>query len=72
VPKPYSFVPWGLALSKKQTPQVVEKVEKSKEQMEGLGSSVALRRQTLFPPESGRNSIVIRCFSELWPKRVAI
>jgi hypothetical protein len=62
----------GLALSEKQTPQVVEKVEKPKEQIEGLESSFVLRRQTLFPPESGRNSIVIRCPSELWKNHVAI
>ncbi len=51
VPKPYSFVPLGLALSEKQTPQVVEKVEKPKEQMEGWELSVVLRRQTLYPTE---------------------
>ena len=34
----------GLALTEKQTPQVVEKIEKPKEQMEGLESSVMLRR----------------------------
>jgi hypothetical protein len=39
----------GLALSEKQIPQVVEKVEKPQEQMEGLESSVVLRRQTLYP-----------------------
>jgi hypothetical protein len=38
-------------LSEKQTPQVVEKVEKPKEQMEGLEASVVLRRQTLFATE---------------------
>jgi len=41
----------GLALSEKQTPQVVEKIEKPKEQMEGLESSIVLRRQTLYPTE---------------------
>jgi len=41
----------GLALSEKQIPQVVEKIEKPKEQMEGLESSVVLRRQTLYPTE---------------------
>jgi hypothetical protein len=41
----------GLALSEKQTPQVVEKIEKPKEQIEGLESSVVLRRQTLYPTE---------------------
>ena len=35
--------------------------------MEDVESSVALRRQTLFPPKSGRNSIMIHCFSELRP-----
>jgi hypothetical protein len=72
VPKPYSFVSLGLALTEKQNPQVVEKIETPKEQIEGVESSIVLRRQTLFPPESGRNSIVIRCLSGLWPKRVAI
>jgi hypothetical protein len=48
VPKPYSFVPWGLALSEKQTPQVIEEVEKPNEQMEGLESSVVFRRQMLY------------------------
>jgi hypothetical protein len=33
--------------------------------MENVESNVALRRQSLFPPKRGRNSIVIRCFSEL-------
>jgi hypothetical protein len=33
----------GLALSEKQIPQVVEKIEKPQEQMEGLESSVVLR-----------------------------
>jgi len=33
-------------LSEKQTPQVIEKIEKAKKQMEGLESSVTLRRQT--------------------------
>jgi hypothetical protein len=51
VPKPYSFLLLGLALSEKQTPQVVEKIEKPKEQMEGLEPGVVLRRQTLFPTE---------------------
>jgi hypothetical protein len=45
VPKPYSFVSLGLALSEKQTPQIVEKIEKPKEQIEGLESSFVLRRQ---------------------------
>ena len=62
VPKPYSFVLLGLALSEKQNPQVIEKIEKPKEQIEGLESSVVLRRQTLFPLKSGRNSIVGRQF----------
>ena len=51
MPKPYSFVPLGLALSEKQTPQIVEKIEKPKVQIEGLESSVVLRTQTLFPTE---------------------
>jgi hypothetical protein len=51
VPKPYLFVSLGLALSEKQNPQVVEKIEKPKEQMEGLELSVVLRRQTLYPTE---------------------
>jgi hypothetical protein len=51
VPKPYSFLLLGLALSEKQTPQVVEKIEKPKEKMEGLEPGVVLRRQTLFPTE---------------------
>ena len=34
-------------MSEKQTPQVDEKVEKAKQQMEGLESSAVLRRQTL-------------------------
>jgi hypothetical protein len=41
----------GLALSEKQTPQIVEKIEKPKEQMEGLEPGFVLRRQTLFPTE---------------------
>jgi hypothetical protein len=44
VPKPYSFVPLGLALSQRQTPQVVEKIEKPNEQIEDLEPSVVLRR----------------------------
>jgi hypothetical protein len=36
----------GLALSEKQNPQVVEKIEKPKEQLEAVESSVVLRRQT--------------------------
>ena len=44
-------MPLGLALSEKQTPQVVEKVEKPKEQMGGLESSEVLRRQMLYPTE---------------------
>jgi hypothetical protein len=51
VPKPYSFVSLGLALSAKRTPQIVEKIEKSKEQMDGVESSIVLRRQTLYPIE---------------------
>jgi hypothetical protein len=47
VPKPYSFVSLGLALSEKQIPQLVEKIEKPKEQIEGVESSMVLRRQTL-------------------------
>ena len=34
-----------------ETPQVVEKSEKAKQQMEGVEASVVLRRQTLFPTE---------------------
>jgi hypothetical protein len=41
----------GLALSEKQTPQIVENIEKPQEQMEGLEVSFVLRRQTLFPTE---------------------
>ena len=44
-PKPYSFVSLGLALSEKQTPQIIEEIQKPKEQIEGLESSVVLRRQ---------------------------
>jgi hypothetical protein len=51
VPESNLFLPLGLALSEKQMPQVVEKIEKEKEQMEGLESSVVLRRQTLYPTE---------------------
>jgi hypothetical protein len=51
VPKPYSFVSLGLALSEKQTPQIVEKIQKPKEQIEDVESSVVLRRQTLYPTE---------------------
>jgi hypothetical protein len=51
VPKPYSFLLLGLALSEKQTPHIVEKIEKPKDQIEGLESSVVLRRQTLSPTE---------------------
>jgi hypothetical protein len=40
-----------VALSEKQTPQVVEKAEKPKVRMEGVESSVVLRIQTLFPTE---------------------
>jgi hypothetical protein len=40
-----------VSLSEKQTPQVVEKVEKPKERIEGVESSVVLRSQTLFPTE---------------------
>ena len=36
VPKSYSFLLLGLAVSEKQTPQVVEMIEKPQEQMEGL------------------------------------
>ena len=32
-------------MSEKQTPQIVEKIEKPKEQIEGLESSFVLRRQ---------------------------
>jgi hypothetical protein len=40
-----------MELSEKQTHQVVEKIEKQKEQIEGLESSVVLTRQTLFATE---------------------
>jgi hypothetical protein len=40
-----------VALSEKQAPQVVEKVEKPNVRMEGVESSVVLRSQTLFPTE---------------------
>jgi len=43
----------GLALSEKQIPQVVEKIEKPKEQIEGVESSAVLRRQTLHPQSVG-------------------
>jgi hypothetical protein len=48
VPKPYAFEPWGLALSEKQTPQVVEKAENPKEQMEGLESSIVLSEEVIL------------------------
>jgi hypothetical protein len=54
VPKPYLFVSLGLALSEKQIPQVVEKIEKPREQIEGVESSIVLRRQTLYPLSYGR------------------
>ena len=56
VPKPYSFVRLGLALSEKQTPQVIEKIETPTEQMEGLESRVALRRQTISRAPFGKIS----------------
>ena len=56
MPKPYSFVSLGLALSEKQTSQVVEKSEKPKEQMQGLESSVVLKRQTFSHAPSGKIS----------------
>ena len=64
MPKPYSFVPLGLALSEKQTPQVVEKIEKPKEQIEGLESSIVLRRQTfLCDSTPGAGASTSGCFS---------
>ena len=58
MPKPYSLVSLGLALSEKQTPQIVEKIEKPKDQMEGLESSFVRRRQTLYPTELRRITYV--------------
>jgi hypothetical protein len=56
VPKPYSFVSLRLALSEKQTPQIVEKIQNPKEQIEGVESSAVLRRQTLYPLSYGRDA----------------
>lgn len=56
VPKPYSFVSLGLALSEKQNPQVVEKIEKPKEQIEGVESSIVLRRQAFSRAPIGKIS----------------
>jgi hypothetical protein len=36
---------WEFLGSEKQTPQVVEKIKKPKEQIEGVESSIVLRRQ---------------------------
>jgi hypothetical protein len=41
----------GLALSEKQTPQVVGNIGKPNELMEGLELSIVLRRQMLYPTE---------------------
>ena len=57
----------GLALSEKQTPQVVEKIEKPKEQIEGLESSVVLRRQTLYPPELRARWLILKDFAPSRP-----
>jgi len=48
VPKPYLFSVLGLALSKKQIPQVVVNTEKWGERMEALERAVVLRKQTLY------------------------
>ena len=64
MPKPYLFVPLGLALSEKQTPRVVENIEKPKKQMEALESSVVLRRQTfLCDSTPGAGASTSGCFS---------
>jgi hypothetical protein len=48
VPKPYPFEPWGLALSEKQIPQVVENLESGGKPKEAL-ERVAMRpRQVLL------------------------
>ena len=49
-PEPYSFVLLGLAWSENQIRQVVEKIGKPKERMEGLESSVLLIRQRHLTP----------------------
>ncbi len=56
VPESDVFMPLGLDFSEKQTPQVVEKDEKPKEQMEGLESSGVLRRH--MPEQAWRNRVL--------------
>ena len=54
VPQPGSFLRLGSALSEKQAPQVIEEIENSKQQIEGLKSCLVLRRhafQSLLEPE---------------------
>jgi hypothetical protein len=54
VPESGAFMPLGLALTEKQIPQITENTEKPKEQIEGVESSFAIRRQTLTPAMHSR------------------
>jgi hypothetical protein len=47
VPKPYSFVSLGLALSEKQIPQVIEIIENGSERVEPLERGGVLAKQML-------------------------